>query len=87
MSILNGGEQHLIMDMHDIRYMDSSGLGILAFAVKHLSPNAGTVNLVGCNATTVRALFITQMSAFVALHQNMDEAMEAIYAPVLIQAR
>jgi len=83
-SILDVTERHLIIDIHNVEYMDSSGLGILAYAVKRLSHNSGTVNLVGCNPRIDNILYITQMSAFVRLHETMDDAINALFTPVSV---
>lgn len=79
-SILDGDQQHLIVDMHDVRYMDSSGFGILLSAVKRLRPMGGTVNLVGCASPIDRVLHITKLDAIFALYENMDSALEAVAA-------
>lgn len=77
-STLDVIEQHLIIDMHKVSYIDSSSLGVLAFAVKRLSPNSGTVNLIGCNSRIDSMFRLTQMSEFIALHRNMNDALKAI---------
>jgi len=79
-NILNGEEQHLIIDMHNVTYMDSSGLGILAYAIKRLSPKRGTINLVGCNTRIEHILYKTQMYAFITLSENMNDAIDTIAA-------
>lgn len=76
--VLNEDQQHLIIDMHNINYMDTSGLGILAYAEEHLSINGGTVNLVGCKPIVDNIFCATHLPTFIALHQCMDDAMEAI---------
>ena len=78
--ILNGDERDLIIDMHNVSYMDSSGLGILAYAIKRVSPKRGTVNLVGCNARIEHILYKTQMYAFLTLCENMNDALNLIAA-------
>ena len=72
----------MIIDMHDVSYMESSGLGILAYAIKRLSPSSGIVNLVGCNSRISHILHAIQMSAFIVLNQNMDDIAKAISAPI-----
>lgn len=79
-SILDGHEEHLIVDMLKVRYMESIGISILIFAVKRLSPNGGTVNLVGCQPHIDRLLSITKMSTIFTLYENMYDAMEALSA-------
>jgi len=77
-SILDGDEQHLIIDMQEVTYMDSTGLSILTSVVKRISPNGRTVNLVGCKPHIERVLHITKISTFIALHQNTEDALKAI---------
>ncbi len=84
--ILDMSERHLIVDVHNVGYMDSSGLGILAFAVKRLSHISGTVNLVGCKPAIEYILQITQMSAFVRLHESMDDTIKALFTTAAAQA-
>lgn len=79
-NILNEDERHLIIDMHNVSYMDSSGLGILAYAIKRLNPKRGTINLVGCNARIEHILYKTQMYAFITLCENMNDAMNSTAA-------
>jgi len=76
--VLDGTEQHLIVDIHNVGYMDSTGLGILISIAKRLSPKGGTLHLVGCNSKIKHMLYVTNVSWFVPLHQSVDEAIEAI---------
>jgi len=77
-AVLDGTEQHLIVDIHNVYYMDSTGLGILISVAKRLSPKGGTLHLVGCNSKIKYMLLVTNVSWFVPLHQSVDEAIEAI---------
>lgn len=76
--ILDANERHLIVDMNNVKYMDSSGFGILLSAVKRLRPIEGTVNLVGCAAPIDRVLRITKLDTLFNMYPTMDEAMKAI---------
>lgn len=78
MSILGWTEKNLIIDMHNVRYMDGMGLSTLLSAMKRLNPNGGAVMLVGCNPHLQHLLTITRMSAIFSLHQNMDDAIQSI---------
>lgn len=78
--ILDGNEHHLIVDMNNVRYMDSSGFGILLSAVKRLRPIAGTVNLVGCAAPIDRVLHITKLDTIFNMYNSVDEAIKAVNA-------
>jgi anti-sigma B factor antagonist len=81
-SILDETEQHLILDMHNVRFMDSTGISTLMSAVKRINSNGGTVNLVGTKPNIDRILCTTNISAFIASHQNIEDAIEAISSVV-----
>jgi len=80
-SFLDGSEKHLVIDMCNVKYMDSSGFGVLVYALNCLVPDGGTVNLVGCTPTLDQVLHITKLHRIILLHQNMDDALKTIYTP------
>jgi anti-sigma B factor antagonist len=80
MTVLEGTEQHLIIDMYNVRYLDSAGLGILVGALKRLRPDGGTVNLIGCKPTVERILHLTKLSSLILLHKNLEDALAAVSA-------
>lgn len=77
-SIINSGEKHLIINMADVTYMDSSGFGTLLSAVKRIRPQGGTVNLVKCNSAIDRILRITRLNTVFATYDNVSDAIKAI---------
>ena len=79
-SFVERNANHLIIDMHNVRYMDSSGLNVLFFATERLSPKRYSVNLVSCNPPLIRILTITQLNQKIAVHPNMDDAMQSLYS-------
>lgn len=80
MSVLNDNVHELIINMHNIKYLDSSGLGILIFTTRRPSPDKVAVHLVGCNSTVVRVLQIMKLTSIITLHDNMDDALKALSA-------
>lgn len=79
-SILESVQKHLIIDLHNVSYMDSSAFMVLVFAMKRLRLIGGTVNLVGCKPHIAHMLQITNLSTLIPLHQEMDDAMKALSA-------
>ena len=77
-SITDGKIEHVIMDMNDVIYVDSSGLGIFVSAVKQVNASGKTLNLVGCRPRINHMFYTTHLSSFIALHENMEDALEAI---------
>ena len=76
-NIMATGQKHLIINMSNISYMDSSGFGTLLSATKRLRPAGGTVNLVGCNRSIERILQITRLNTIFATHENVNDAIKA----------
>lgn len=77
-SIVEGIENHLIVDMNNVKYMDSSGFGILLSALKKLRPVGGTVNLIGCAAPIERVLKITKLDTIFNMYTSVGDAINAI---------
>lgn len=75
--ILNTGQEHLIINMAGVTYMDSSGFGALLSATKKLRPQGGTVNLVKCSSAIDRILRITRLNTVFGTFESVDEAVEA----------
>ena len=78
--IMAAGQKHLIIDMGNVTYMDSSGFGTLLSATRRLRPQGGTINLVRCNASIDRILRITRLDTVFATYDNLDDAIKATQA-------
>jgi anti-anti-sigma factor len=74
----DGSNGHVIVNMADVAYMDSSGFGTLLGATKRLRPAGGAIHLVGCNEVIERMLRITRLNTILSLHASEDEALQAI---------
>jgi len=79
-SILESVQKHLILDLHNVSYMDSSAFMVLVYAMKRLRLIGGTVNLVGCKPRIAHTLQITNLSSIIPLYDNMDDALKALSA-------
>ena len=73
-TIIASGQNHLIINMERVTYMDSSGFGTLLSATKRLRPEGGTVNLVKCNNPITRMLRITRLDTIFGTYTSEDEA-------------
>ncbi len=78
--IIAGGQKHLIIDMSDVTYMDSSGFGTLLSATRRLRPQGGTINLVKCNTSIDRILRITRLNTVFATYDSIGDAISATQA-------
>jgi len=67
----------LIVDLHQVSYMDSSGVGTLVDAYRKLGDNGGKMALVGLTPA-VRSVFeITRLDRFFPIYDSVDEALKA----------
>jgi anti-sigma B factor antagonist len=73
-----GAAGHVIVNMAEVTYMDSSGFGTLLGATKRLRPRGGAIHLVGCNDVIQRMLHITRLNTILNLHTSEDDALRAI---------
>lgn len=79
-SVLSGGQKHLIINLAQVTYMDSSGFGALLSATKRLRPIGGTVNLIKCSGSIDRILTITRLNTVFGTYDSIEEALEAVKA-------
>ena len=68
----------LLVDMHGVPYMDSTGFGVLLGAVHVLKPEGGSVHLVGCTDLVRRVLEITSLVRALPIHDTLIDAISAV---------
>lgn len=76
--IVEDGHKHIIIDMSQISYMDSSGFGVLLGACKRVHPQNGTIRLVGCNPIISRMLNITRLDILFQIYGTLEEALKEV---------
>jgi len=71
------GSIELIIDLKDVRFIDSSGLGVLVSGFKNASTRQGSLKLTGLQ-TQVRSMFeLTRLHRVFDIFQTTDEALES----------
>jgi len=69
---------HIVLDMKDIAFMDSSGFGALLSASKPLRQVNGSLYLAACNDAITRMLMITRLNTIIPLHVTQEDAIERV---------
>jgi anti-sigma B factor antagonist len=85
--ILQQGHIHIIINLTDVSYMDSSGFGTLLSATKRLRPQNGGIYLVGCNEAVSRMLDITRLNTIFTVVHTEEEAVASVAESLIEQAR
>jgi anti-sigma B factor antagonist len=69
--------RRLILNLQDVPYMDSSGVGTLVYILRRVSAYKGKMALVGLNSR-VRSVFeITKLDQFFTIKSTEEEALKA----------
>lgn len=73
-SIAAGG-RHLVVDLSQVTFIDSTALGVLVGAAKRLHSADGALAIV-CSDEKIRRIFqITGLDQALAMHESRDEAL------------
>ena len=75
--IIEEGHTHLLINLHKVQYMDSSGFGALLGATTRLRPEGGTLGLVGSNQVITRMLKITRLNTIFDMFDSEGDALQA----------
>lgn len=71
------GQKRVVLDLSELVFVDSSGLGVLIACLRQVSAAGGDLKLCGLSAQ-VRALFeLVRMHRLFSIYNTRDEAMRA----------
>lgn len=79
---VDDGHHRILVNMSQVRYVDSSGFGTLLGATKRLRPSGGSINLVGCNPSIQKMLRVTRLNTVFGVFEAEDEAVAALRHPM-----
>jgi anti-sigma B factor antagonist len=75
--LFESGMKDLLIDLKEVRFIDSSGLGVLVSGFKNASSRQGNLKLCGLQ-TQVRSMFeLTRLHRVFDIFQTVDEALES----------
>ncbi len=75
--LVAGGSYHLVVDMQDVEFLDSTGLGVLVGGLKKVRAHDGSLQLV-CNQDRLLKIFrITGLAKVFVIHDTADQALAA----------
>lgn len=75
--LFEAGAKDLLVDLKEVRFIDSSGLGVLVSGFKNASTRQGTFKLSGLQ-TQVRSMFeLTRLHRVFDIFATVDDALES----------
>lgn len=76
-SKIDEGPKHIILDLSQIDFIDSSGLGALVQLAKQAQTLKGTLQIVS-NARVTQTVKLVRLEQFLSLRPSVDAALEHI---------
>jgi len=71
------GMNDIVVDLTDVAFIDSTGLGVLVGALKGVRADGGRLELVANSERILKALRITALSRLFTVHPDVDAALSA----------
>jgi anti-sigma B factor antagonist len=77
---LTNGEADVILDMAQVEFLDSSGLGSIVAVYKAMGPKRAMA-LAGLQPAVEKVMMLTRMNTVFAIFPTLDDALAAAAAP------
>ena len=75
--LFESGTKNLLVDLKEVRFIDSSGLGVLVSGYKNASMHQGSIKLCSLQ-TQVKSMFeLTRLKRVFDIYQTIDEALDS----------
>jgi anti-sigma B factor antagonist len=68
--LVGAGSHHLVVDMSAVRFLDSTGLGVLVGGLKKVRAAGGTLELVCSSERLLRIFSITGLATVFTIHDS-----------------
>lgn len=72
LDLLEGGTTKLVLDLEQVTFMDSTGLGVLVGALRRLTERQGSLALVCPQGPVLRVMEVTGLNKVFDIHDSLD---------------
>jgi anti-sigma B factor antagonist len=80
-SLVESGSYELIVDMENVEFLDSTGLGVLVGGLKRVRAHEGWIDLVCTQSRILRIFRITGLNRVFSIYDTVAEAVAAHDGP------
>ena len=78
---LSAGRVLIVLDLSEVSYVDSTGLGVMIGALKNLQAAGGGLALAAPTTRIVRILQVTGLDGIFCVRQSVDDAVQFLLKP------
>jgi anti-sigma B factor antagonist len=71
------GRYHLVLDLEDVAFLDSTGLGVLVGGLMRVRAHDGSLSLVCTQERILKVFRITELTKVFRIHGSVPEALAA----------
>ncbi len=75
--LVSAGQYHLVVDMENVEFLDSTGLGVLVGGLKRVRAHEGSLRLVCTQERILKIFRITGLTKVFSIHASVEEAVAA----------
>jgi anti-sigma B factor antagonist len=76
--LVGAGKYHLIVDMEDVDFLDSTGLGVLVGGLKRVRAHDGSLRLVCTQERILKIFRITGLTKVFPISDSVEQAVTAV---------
>jgi anti-sigma B factor antagonist len=75
LDLIDEGQLNVIVDMHEVDFLDSTGLGVLVEGLKRVKTRDGTFAIVATEDKILKIFDITGLNKAFPIHRSVDQAL------------
>jgi len=80
--LLNEGIKSLVLDLSKVDYIDSTGIGIIAYCFGKITQNGARCRVSGAKGLVMDLFRITRLESVIQFFPDVDAAVESLRTPV-----
>ena len=74
--VVAGGQYQLLIDLQEVDFLDSTGLGVLVGALKKTRANGGSLELICANERLLKIFKITGLAKVFTIHASVEDGLQ-----------
>ena len=75
--LIDNGVRHIVADLREVTFLDSTGLGVLVGGLKRVRAHDGSLDLVCTQERILKIFRITGLTKVFGIHETVDQAIAA----------